>query len=251
MKTPNAFQVFDFERTSVRVLTVNGEPHFVAMDLCRALGVANSRMALSRLSESNKGVSTVDTPGGPQEVGIVNESGMYKLVLTGRTEAAKRFEDWVTSEVLPSIRKTGQYSVGQTDAVTLPTTFAQALRLAADQAELLEKQGKQLEHAKPAVEFVERYTMASSGSKGFREVCKLLKVKEPEFRDWLIESRIMYRLDGVLTPFAVHHTAGRFEVKAGEANSHAYNHAKFTPKGVAWVANLWSNRRGAQKALSL
>jgi len=133
---------------------------------------------------------------------------------------------------------------------TTPTSFAQALRLAADQAELLEKQQLQLEAAKPAVEFVERYTEATSGSKGFREVCKLLKVKEPEFRDWLITSRIMYRLDGVLTPFAVHLTSGRFEVKAGEANSHAYNHAKFTPKGVAWVANLWSNRRGAQKALS-
>jgi phage antirepressor YoqD-like protein len=119
----------------------------------------------------------------------------------------------------------------------VPQTFAQALRLAAEQAEVIEQQALQLEAAKPAVEFVDRYVDAT-GVMGFRQVAKVLKVKEHVFSDFLIEKKIMYRLGGVLTPMAAHLDAGRFVVKAGhaQANNHAFNSARFTPKGVNWVA---------------
>jgi len=121
----------------------------------------------------------------------------------------------------------------------IPTTLSGALRLAAEQAETIEAQTLLIEQQKPAVEFMERY-VDSSGSKVFRDVCKLLKVKEPEFREFLIDKKIMYRLDGKLTPYGNHLDAGRFEVKAGiSENEHAYNQAKFTPKGIQWVAGLW------------
>ena len=129
-------------------------------------------------------------------------------------------------------------------APVLPQTMAQALRLAAEQAEALEKQQAQLEAAKPKVEFVDTYVQASSGSKGFRQVCKLLNANENEFRTFLKERDIMYRLGNEWTPRAQHITAGRFETKAGVAEhgdtSHAYNQAKFTPKGVQWVAAEWA-----------
>lgn len=125
----------------------------------------------------------------------------------------------------------------------LPKTMAQALRLAADQAEQIEAQQALLEQQRPAVEFVERYT-DSTGNKGFREVCKLLKAKENAFRAFLLERKVMYRLAGVMTPYADHLDAGRFEVKTGSAehgdSSHAFNQAKFTPKGVAWIAGEWA-----------
>lgn len=124
----------------------------------------------------------------------------------------------------------------QAPAFALPKTMAEALRLAADQAEQLEAQ-------RPAVEFVNRYTIADSGSKGFREVCKLLKANESVFRTWLIDSKIMYRLGGVLMGHQNHIDAGRFEVKAGEANGHSYNACKFTPKGVVWVAGEWAKHQ--------
>lgn len=129
----------------------------------------------------------------------------------------------------------------QAAAPRVPQTMAQALRLAAEQAELIEQQQAEIAAAAPKVEFVNRY-VESTGSKGFREVCKLLGAKENAFREFLAEKKIMYRLHGALTPYADHLDAGRFEVKAGtsEHNGHAYNAARFTPKGIAWVAGQWA-----------
>lgn len=126
-------------------------------------------------------------------------------------------------------------------APALPKTFAEALRLAADQQETIEAQAIQLAAAAPAVEFVERYA-DSTGTKGFRQVAKLLQANENVFREFLIDEKIMYRLAGELTPHAQHIDAGRFCVKAGTAqiNGHAYNAARFTPKGVTWVAGEWA-----------
>ena len=126
-------------------------------------------------------------------------------------------------------------------APALPRTFAEALRLAADQQEQIEVQAAQLAVAAPAVEFVERYA-DSTGTKGFRQVAKLLGANENMFREFLLDERIMYRLGGELTPHAQHIDAGRFCVKAGTAHNsgHAYNAARFTPKGVTWVAGEWA-----------
>lgn len=132
-------------------------------------------------------------------------------------------------------------------APKIPQTFAEALRLAADQQETIQKQAEQLAIAAPAVEFVGKYVESTSGAKGFREVCKVLKAKEPEFRDFLQDSKIMYRLGGAWTAYQNHIDAGRFEVKTGTANDHAYSQAKFTPKGIEWVAGEWAKHqlRGA------
>lgn len=130
-------------------------------------------------------------------------------------------------------------------APKLPQTMAQALRLAAEQAEQIEAQQEQLALAAPKVAFVDRYVAATSGEKGFREVCKLLGANEHEFSEFLARAKIMYRLAGKMTPHAEHLTAGRFKVKTGTAprNEHAYAQAKFTPKGVEWVAGLWGSHK--------
>ncbi|GAO68648.1 phage antirepressor KilAC domain-containing protein [Comamonas sp. E6] len=130
-------------------------------------------------------------------------------------------------------------------APKLPQTMAQALRLAAEQAEQIEAQQEQLALAAPKVAFVDRYVAATSGEKGFREVCKLLGANEHEFSEFLARAKIMYRLAGKMTPHAEHLAAGRFKVKTGTAprNEHAYAQAKFTPKGVEWVAGLWGSHK--------
>jgi phage antirepressor YoqD-like protein len=128
-------------------------------------------------------------------------------------------------------------------APKLPQTYAQALRLAAEQAETIEAQAAQLESAKPAVAFVDSYVASATGSKGFREVCKLLKANETEFREFLLAKKIMYYLGRTLTPHAAHMDAGRFEVKAGTSGDHAFNQAKFTPKGVSWIAGEWAKHQ--------
>jgi len=131
-------------------------------------------------------------------------------------------------------------------ALALPQSFADALRLAADQQDVIAAQAEQLAAAAPAVEFVERYA-DSTGTKGFRQVAKLLNAKENEFREFLLDAKILYRLAGELTPHAHHIDAGRFCVKAGTAqvSGHAYNAARFTTKGVTWIAGEWAKHQVA------
>jgi prophage antirepressor-like protein len=107
----NELTVFNFENKEVRTVEMNNNIYFVASDVCKVLEHSNPSMALSRLDEDEKGINNVYTPGGSQEVLLVNESGLYSLVLTSRKPEAKRFKKWITSEVIPSIRKTGAYGI--------------------------------------------------------------------------------------------------------------------------------------------
>lgn len=125
--------------------------------------------------------------------------------------------------------------------MSVPKSLPEALRLAADLAEQKERLTQELVAAAPKVEFVDRYCTAS-GSMSFRQVAKLLKAKETEFRLFLIENDIMYRLGGALTPRHQHIDAGRFEVKTGTSvsSNHAFSQARFTAKGVQWIGGLWT-----------
>ncbi len=133
----------------------------------------------------------------------------------------------------------------------LPQTMAQALRLAAEQAEHIEVQEAQLREAAPKVEYVDRY-VAANGAQGFRQVAKLLNANEPEFRLFLQDKKIMYRLGGEWTAHQNHIEAGRFVVKTGVAtrNEHAFSTTKFTPKGVEWIAGEWAKHQVAQKVVA-
>ncbi len=100
---------YAFEGTDIRVVMINGEPWFIAADVCQALAITNTARALSRLEEDEKGVHSMNTPGGTQILSTVNEPGLYALILTSRKPEAKRFKRWVTHEVLPALRKHGAY----------------------------------------------------------------------------------------------------------------------------------------------
>lgn len=116
----NELQIFNNNQFGeIRITIKDGEPWFVAADVCRALEIANNRDALTRLEQDEKGVALTDTPGGTQEVTIVNEPGLYALVLGSRKPEAKAFKRWVTHEVIPSIRKHGMYAT--------PTTIEQMI----------------------------------------------------------------------------------------------------------------------------
>ena len=94
----------------VRTAEINGEPYFVGKDVAETLGYTNPRKAIiDHVDDEDKGVTKCDTLGGIQEVTVINESGVYSLILSSKLPGAKRFKHWVTSEILPSIRKTGGY----------------------------------------------------------------------------------------------------------------------------------------------
>ncbi|AHM72105.2 MULTISPECIES: BRO-N domain-containing protein [Yersinia] len=116
MTNKNGVSVLCFERHTVRVLQLGGEPWFIAKDVCQALEVVNHRMALKALDDDEKGVNLTYTPGGQQLMRTVSESGFYKLIARSRKAStpntfAHRFSNWVFREVIPSIRKFGAYGV--------------------------------------------------------------------------------------------------------------------------------------------
>lgn len=123
----NALSVFEYETQAVRMVLRDEEPWWVLSDVCTALEITNSRNAAARLDDDEKGVHSMDTLGGRQELTLVNQSGLYNLIFSSRKEEAKRFRKWVTSVVLPSIRKTGSYSARPAPVAEPATTLLERL----------------------------------------------------------------------------------------------------------------------------
>lgn len=140
----NKIQVWNYESSEIRTVQVNGEPWFVGKDVAAVLGYSNPRDAINkRVDDEDKGVAKCDTLGGVQDLTIINESGLYSLVLSSKLPNAKKFKRWVTSEVLPSIRKHGAYMTEQTleRALTSPDFLIEL----ATQLKSEREQRKQLE----------------------------------------------------------------------------------------------------------
>lgn len=137
-KLATDIQIFKNEQFGqIRVVERDGEPWFVAVDICGALDIANSRDALTRIDEDEKGVALTDTLGGAQEVAVVNEPGLYSLVLGSRKSEARAFKRWITHDVIPAIRKTGMYTTPATVEAMLanPDTMIQVLQAFKDERE--------------------------------------------------------------------------------------------------------------------
>lgn len=107
-------QVFNYNSVEVRTIQNDGEPWFVLKDVCNVLHIGNSRDVVARLDQDEKGVGQIDTLGGKQEMTIINESGLYNVILRSDKPEAKPFRKWVTSEVLPTIRRHGMYATPDT-----------------------------------------------------------------------------------------------------------------------------------------
>lgn len=108
----NNIVAFKYEEQQVRTIEKNGEPWFVGKDVAAILGYSDTADAVKKhVDPEDKGVGEMPTPGGKQRIMLINESGLYSLILSSKLPTAKKFKHWVTSEVLPSIRKTGEYKI--------------------------------------------------------------------------------------------------------------------------------------------
>lgn len=164
---------FTFPATgaAVRVVTVDGDPWFVAADVCAVLAIRNNRDALAGLDDDERGVATTDTPGGPQQMTTVNEPGLYSLILRSRKPEAKAFKRWVTHDVLPEIRRTGSYQAAP--AHPLPRTFSEALRELADAVEQRDAAEARIAELQPAADAWEKLAEAK-GEYSVREAAQIL-----------------------------------------------------------------------------
>jgi anti-repressor protein len=232
----STLQTFTFAgSTHVRTVVEDGQVKFVMHDICNALGLTNPTMAAQGLAEDERGLSITETADGKRTVVTITESGLYALVFKSRKPEAQKFRQWVTAEVLPTLRQTGTYTTPQAvPRFDLPKTFSEALRMLADTHDQAEALKITVAAQQPAVEFVDRYVHAE-GLFGIRETAKLLGITQHEFTSYCQRHHILFRENGHLQPYAEHLKAGYFQVKAGEANDHAYAQTRFTPKGVEWV----------------
>lgn len=161
----------------VRVVDVEGVPYFVGKDVATILGYSNSRKALiDHVDADDKGVTKCDTLGGSQELTVINESGLYSLILSSKMPTAKKFKRWVTSEVLPSIRKNGAYLTTAKLEEVMNNPDAWIKMLTALKDERLQKEQLQLElsEATPKVVFADAVTVSDTTIL-IGELAKLLK----------------------------------------------------------------------------
>ena len=237
----NELQIFEYQNNEVRTIERGGEPWFVLKDVCKILNIGNPADVYNRLDDDEKGVGQIDTLGGTQKANIVNESGLYNVILRSDKPEAKPFRKWVTSEVLPSIRKHGAYMTPETleAAIFNPDTIiriATALKEEQDKRKALEATNAALtvdnQIMKPKAEYfdelVDRNLLTN-----FRETAKQLEVGEREFIRFLLDKKFIYRdKKGKLLPYADKNN-GQFEIKEcyNEKTQWSGTQTLVTPKG--------------------
>ncbi len=240
----NELQIFENpEFGQIRALEVDGEPWFVGKDVAAVLGYSNSRNAVpSHVDDDDKLRTQIKYAGQKREVTLINESGLYSLILSSKLPGAKQFKRWVTSEVLPSIRKHGWYIAGQ-ESLSDTELMARALIVAKNALQQRDEKITELETMnsilivdnqimKPKAEYfddlVDRNLLTS-----IRETAKQLQVKEKEFVKLLMDKKFLYRdKKSKLMPYAEKNT-GLFVVKEcyNEKTQWSGTQTLVTPKG--------------------
>ena len=218
----------------IRTLTIDGEPWFVAADVCKALELGNPSMTVERLDADEKGISSIDTLGGKQRMAIINEPGLYSVILCSRKPEAKAFKRWITHEVIPAIRKYGGYMTKSLLEQVLENPnliYEFARRMLAEQQKN-ERLKQELDRAKPKADYYDAFIHPESCT-NIRATAKELKVPEKMFTAFLIRKRYLYRApSGSLMPYAKAADDGLFFVKDYIAvNGHQGVYTLVTPNG--------------------
>lgn len=240
----NEIQIFNSsEFGQIRTVTKDNEPMFCLADVCRALGITQPSKVKERLNE--KGVNTIPTLtlGGTQNLLYINESNLYKTIFQSRKESAERFTDWVTSEVLPSIRKTGGYIAGQ-EQMSDAELMAKALLVAQRQ---IEERNKQIEVMKPKAIFADAVS-TSKTSILVGDLAKLIcqngyQIGQKRLFEWLRNNGYLIKSGNSYNmPMQRYVEQGLFEVKESNVQNpdgsvRITRTTKVTGKGQVYFVN--------------
>lgn len=218
---------------SVRVVMVNKKPYFVARDVAEILGYNNPRDAISKhVDEEDKDVAKCDTPGGTQDLTVINESGLYSLILSSKLPSAKRFKKWVTSEVLPSIHKHGLYATDNViDNILNNPDFGIELltKLKEERAARVEAERKNaiLMHVNKT------YTVTEIAKElGLRSATQLNRI--------LAEKKIQYQVNGTWVMYSRYSNLGYEEIKQEVLDSgRVIYHRHITQMGREFILSLF------------
>lgn len=248
----NSIQIFNSnEFGEIRTITKDDETYFVGKDVAKALGFTNPRDAIAtHVFDEDKGVETIDTLGGKQSMTVINESGVYALVFGSRLESAKRFKHWVTSEVLPSIRKNDGYIAGQ-ETLSDDELMAKALIVAnnkiAERDKIIEQKQARIEQMKPKEIFADAVS-ASHTSILVGDLAKLIcqngyQIGQKRLFDWLRANGYLIKSGGSYNmPKQRYVEQGLFEVKESnlqnpDGSVRITRTTKVTGKGQVYFVN--------------
>lgn len=235
----NKLQNFIFESRIIRVLEIDNKPYFVGKDVADVLGYLNSRDALSKhVEDEDKLTSQIATAGQNRKMTVINESGLYSLILSSKLESAKRFKRWVTTEVLPSIRKHGAYMTPDTiEKVLLNPDMIIQLATNLKEEQTKRREAEQIiEQQKPKVLFADSVS-ASDTSILIRELAKLISqngipIGEKRLFEWLRNNGYLIKKMGsdFNSPTQRSMELGLFEIKESTINRSNGIQIKKTPK---------------------
>mgnify|MGYP000505133293 FL=1 len=234
MNTP---QIFNFEQNEVRTVLVNDEPYFVGKDVAEILGYSKPRNAIStHVDEEDKQDAPIQGDlGGKQKMTIINESGLYSLILKSKLPNAKKFKRWVTSEVLPTIRKTGSYT-------NVPQSFAQALRLAADLEEKNQLLEQQIAEYEPKISYLDMI-LSSTDTVATSQIAADYGMSAIALNKLLNELGIQHKVSGQWILYRKHMNQGytkshTSEIPKADGGVKVVMNTKWTQKGRVFIYNL-------------
>ncbi|WP_418419701.1 BRO family protein [Blautia sp.] len=233
----NEVQIFNNEEFGqVRTLVINGEPWFVGKDVAEILGYSNTRKALAdHVDEEDKGVTKCDTLGGVQDLTVINESGLYSLILSSKMPNAKKFKHWVTSEVLPAIRKHGIYATDNVidNILNNPDFGIQLLT-------------KLKEERTARVEAERRNAILMHVNKTYTvtEIAKELGLKSAiQLNKILAEKKIQYQVNGTWVMYSKYSNLGYEEIKQEVLDSgRVIYHRRITQLGREFILQLLADK---------
>ena len=177
---------FLYGDTSVRTVVIDGEPFFVLADLCRVLDLSAVGRVAARLDEGVRRTHTLQTPGGAQQMTVVNEAGMYEVVIRSDKPEAAAFRRWITGTVLPELRRNGSFgspALAGAELLAHAVIEAQAMLAAKDE---------RIAELEPQAELAANYLTAQGGARLFREVAKPLGIRERDLRRFLIDEKMIF-----------------------------------------------------------
>lgn len=248
----NKIEVFKNEQFGeIRTALIENEPWFVAVDVCRALEIGNSSQAISRLDADEKMITLISNEGnkrGNPNMTVVNEPGLYTLILSSRKPEAKAFKRWITHDVIPMIRKTGGY---MTDSIleriqkepAVIVEFAQALILEKNRVKALECE---LNTAKPKADYYDAFVNPYDCT-NIRTTAKELKIPERIFVRFLLAEGYMFRsTSNQLLPYNKKSNEGLFIVRDFVNHRFTGSQTFFTPKGKEVVRLHYMRLYGAE-----
>lgn len=232
MNTP---QIFNFEQNEVRTILVNGEPYFVGKDVASVLGYSNTPKAIrDHVDEEDKTQNESFTVNGTALM-LINESGLYSLILKSKLPNARKFKRWVTSEVLPTIRKTGSYT-------NVPQSFAQALRLAADLEEKNQLLEQQIAEYEPKISYLDMI-LSSTDTVATSQIAADYGMSAIVLNKLLNELGVQHKVSGQWILYRKHMNQGytkshTSEIPKADGGVKVVMNTKWTQKGRVFIYNL-------------